>query len=103
VTEFLKSHIADLGSVGLLSAFVYAILTGRIVPRSTVNDVRADRDARLAEVRRESDDWRSAWQASQETNKVLADQNKELLELSRTTHQLIKALPGRPIAKEPTP
>lgn len=98
-----KLPLAGGGAVAILSVFIYAILSGRLVPRSAVDDVRADRDARLAEVRRESDDWRSAWQASQETNKVLADQNKELLELSRTTHQLIKALPGPPAAKETSP
>jgi hypothetical protein len=98
-----KFPLAGGGAVAILSVFIYAILAGRLVPRSAVDDVRADRDARLAEIRRESDDWRSAWQASQETNKVLADQNKELLELSRTTHQLIKALPGPAVTKEPTP
>jgi hypothetical protein len=97
-----KLPIAGGVSSLLLVAVVWAIFTGRILPRSTLEDVRADRDARLAEIRKEADDWRSAWQVLQETNRVLADQVSELSELGRTTNQLIQALPGPPSGqKEP--
>lgn len=83
---------------GLLAAFIWAVLTGRLVPRSTLEDVRADRDARLAELRKETDDVWTALRASQDTIRVLSDQIDELSEVGRTTHQLIQALPG-PLAR----
>jgi hypothetical protein len=99
-----KLPLAGGISTAILAAVVWAIFTGRLTPRSTVEDVRSDRDARLTEIRREADDWRSAWQASQETNRILADQVRELLELGRTTNQLIKALPGPVVLpREPAP
>lgn len=96
-----KLPVAGGISSFLVAAFIYALLRGFLVPRSAVDDVRADRDARLAEVRRESDDWRTAWTDSQETNRILADQVKELIELARTTNQLIMALPSPPAVTLP--
>lgn len=78
---------------GLLGAFIWAVLTGRLVPRSTLEDVRADRDARLTEIRKELEDWRTFGMATQQTNQILARQVDELGEVGRTAKQVIQALP----------
>jgi hypothetical protein len=95
-----KLPIAGGAASLIVIAFIHAILSGRLVPRSALEDVRADRDARLAERQKESDDWRSAWEVTQTANGILAAQVSELLELSRTTNQFIQALPGHPRALE---
>lgn len=41
----LSGWIPQTGATGLLLAAVWAVLTGRIVPRATHNEVRMDRDA----------------------------------------------------------
>jgi hypothetical protein len=70
------------GAVMLLAATVWLVMTGRLVPRSTVEDARADRDG-----------WRKTAEAEQEINRIRANQFDELLELARTTDQVIRALP----------
>jgi hypothetical protein len=46
---FSLANLGDIGSTGLVILFVIAILTGRLRPQSAVVELRADRDARLAE------------------------------------------------------
>lgn len=58
----------------LLAAFVRAILTGRLVPRSTYDDVRQDRDT-----------WRKAAEMREE-------QVQELLATAQLTNQLLTSL-----------
>lgn len=86
--------VGGIGIGGVLSAVGYAILSGRLVPRRAVADVREDRDARLAEIRREAEDWKAAWTAQAEVNRVYADQVRELIELGRATNEMIRTLPG---------
>jgi hypothetical protein len=85
------------GAVGVLSMFVVGLLVGRIIPRSVLNDVRADRDARLAEERARGEQWRAAYLVEAERGRILSGHVGELLELSRTTHAIVAALalPGR--------
>lgn len=79
---------------GLLAAFIWAVLSGRLVPRSTLEDVRSDRDARLAEIRKEAEDWRTFGMTVQQTNHILARQVDALGEVGQTAKQVIQALPG---------
>ncbi|WP_436735981.1 hypothetical protein [Streptomyces sp. BBFR102] len=70
--------IADLGAVTLLALVVLIVLTGRLVPRRTYDDLREERDT-----------WRSAHTVSEEARAVERAQTRELLELGRTgTHAL---------------
>ena len=80
------------GAVAILAAFVYAILGGRLVPRSVLQDVRTDRETRVAEKAKESADWRAAYVASEDARQVLAAQVDELMVLARTTDQFIRSL-----------
>ncbi len=76
------------GAVALLGATFWLVMTGRLVPRSTIEDIKSDRD-----------NWRLAHERVLETNRVQADQLNELLELSRTTSEVIRALPVRQFPK----
>lgn len=75
--------------MALLMAVAWLVFTGRLVPRSSVEDIRADRD-----------NWRDAAQAREETRKVEAAQHNLVLEeLSATVDRFINSLPppaGRP-------
>lgn len=78
----------DLGLAGLVMLGIALILTGRLVPRSTVNEMRQERDLRL-------EDMRAAYLAEVETRKINETQVGELLENSRTTLQVLQALRDR--------
>ena len=81
----------SLGSITIL--FVYGLLTGRIVPRSVLDDVRLDRDSRLEAKQKVSDEWRQAYLNEQQRGLVQDRQVVELLEHSRTTVRILQAVP----------
>jgi hypothetical protein len=92
---FLQASAGTIVLIGLLLIF-----TGRLVPRRTVEDVREDRDARLAdrdarirELAAERDTWRAACERSEVARMELQAQTAEQLELSRTAVHLLAALP----------
>ncbi|WNI15585.1 hypothetical protein [Actinacidiphila sp. ITFR-21] len=74
--------ISQGGPVGLLSLGVVLILTGRLVPRSTLRDVQTERDT-----------WREAHRVSEEARRLDREQLGELAELGRTSTRLLTALP----------
>lgn len=65
----------------IVSAVVWAILTGRLVPRSTLLDMRQDRDY-----------WRTAHETSEGTRTIMARQNERLVTNSEVTIQVLTAL-----------
>ncbi|MCX5209829.1 hypothetical protein OG689_11085 [Kitasatospora sp. NBC_00240] len=71
------------GAVGVVTLIVLLILTGRLVPRRTYEDMREERDT-----------WRAAHQVSEEARHVAQDQNGELLEVARVAVPLLRALPN---------
>jgi hypothetical protein len=80
------------GAVGVLLIVVLSIITGRLVPRRSLEDVRTDRDARIAEEKDRGDEWRAAAQTQDARNDVLTQQVAQLLEAARTTNALIEGL-----------
>jgi hypothetical protein len=93
VTEVLGINIAQGGAAALLAFFVLMIMRGAIVPRRTLDDVRADRDARIQEMVAERDTWRAAHADSEVARRVAQGQVGELLELSRTASHVLTSLP----------
>lgn len=86
------SVIVQGGAVAVLTLVVLAIITGRLIPRRSLDDVRADRDARIAEERARGDEWRAAAQAQDARNDLLSQQVAQLLDTARTTNALIEGL-----------
>lgn len=86
------SVIVQGGATAVLILVVLAIVTGRLIPRRSLEDVRADRDARLAEERARGDEWRAAAQAQDTRNDLLSTQVGQLLDAARTTNALIEGL-----------
>jgi hypothetical protein len=84
--------IVQGGAAGILTFVVLAILVGRLVPRKSLEDVRADRDARLAREEKRGDEWRAAALAQEERADVQSRQIELLLEANRTTNALIEGL-----------
>lgn len=68
------------GAVGLLGIFIIAILTGRLVPRSILEDKI-----------KEADDWKTAWRDSEKAREELSKSVNVALELGRITEKLISS------------
>lgn len=84
--------IVQGGAASVLLLIGILIVLGFLPSRREVRDIRADRDARLAEEKARGDEWRAAARAQDERNDVLAGQLVELLDVGRTTNALIEGL-----------
>lgn len=73
--------IIDLGPPVIVSVTVLMLLTGRIIPRSTFVDKT-----------QECDRWRQAYEAEREARAATDRQTVELLEVAKTTHDVIVAM-----------
>ncbi|MFJ1648030.1 hypothetical protein [Streptomyces sp. NPDC088258] len=82
MVELLGIDIAQGGAVALLAIVVLMVLTGRLVPRRTYDDLKEERNT-----------WRAAHTTSEEARRLERDQTQELLELSRTADRVLTALP----------
>lgn len=76
----------SLGAAGLLSGVVVLVLTGRLLPKSSVDEMRADKD-------RQIDTWRTAYERALEVQDEQRRHITELLEATRTTTHVIQSLP----------
>jgi hypothetical protein len=82
VPELLGIDIAQGGAVALLTLVVLMVLTGRLVPRRTYDDMKEDRN-----------DWRTAHNKIAGALDDAVRQISELTELSRTGVHLLDSLP----------
>ena len=80
--ELLGIDIAQGGAVALLTLVVLMVLTGRLVPRRTYDDMKEDRN-----------DWRTAHNKIAGALDDAVRQISELTELSRTGVHLLDSLP----------
>jgi hypothetical protein len=82
VTEIFGINAGDAGLGALLTLVILLILTGKLVPRRTHEDVITDRD-----------NWRQAYLESEKARKVEHEQTGELLEMARLGGHILTALP----------
>ncbi|MEU9946999.1 hypothetical protein [Streptomyces sp. NPDC047939] len=80
--ELMGIDVAQGGAVALLALVVLMVLTGRLVPRRTYDDLLSERDT-----------WRAAHTESEAARASERAQNQELLELSRTSAHALQAMP----------
>lgn len=85
--------LAQGGATLLLAIVVLMILTGRLVPKRTVDDMRADKQLRIDALAIERDTWKAAHTISEEARRAALEQTTQMLELSRTAESVLRALP----------
>lgn len=76
----------------LVSLAIILIFRGDIVPRSTVEAMRADRDAIIEAARAENAMLKEAYRMSEEARKIGAENDKELLVLGQTTVRILESI-----------
>lgn len=80
--------------VGVLTAGLYAIMKGKLVPAATLEVLITQWESRLNESREREQAWKAAHDASLAVNDELSDQVAELTVLGETTVRLLRALPS---------
>lgn len=78
VLEVLQPWIIQGGPWVLLSFGVYLVYTGKLVPKSSL------------------DDWKNAYHAETKRNEILVDGMKELLIITKATDEFIKSAKSPP-------
>jgi len=86
--EILGTIFTGGGSIGLITLAVVMIYTGRLVPRHTHEETRADRDA----WRKAYEDTKKSLDASEAARQVQAQQLGEVLETTRATEKLMTTI-----------
>lgn len=76
----------SLGATGLLAVVVILVLTGRLVPKSTVDELRTDKDKQI-------EIWKTAYETSMSAQEIQRGHITALLEANRTTTHVIQAIP----------
>ncbi|MGA5670090.1 hypothetical protein ACPCTG_31990 [Streptomyces pseudogriseolus] len=82
------------GAGAIVTLIVLLILKGHLVARSVLEDVRKDRDDRIAALVTERDAWREAYRESEKARVEAQSQVGELLELSRLSERALRAIRG---------
>ena len=88
------TRIDQVALAGIVTLVVIFILRGLLVPKSTVDDIRGERDA-----------WKTAYLTEAKAGTVKDSQINELMELARTSTHALASLPGgesRVVQETPT-
>lgn len=84
-------------SAGVLIALVVVlILTGRLVPRRQLEDLRDDRDARVSAAEKQAAIWQSAYEAAVLSRRTSDTHVTQLMETAMITQDVLKAIPTLP-------
>lgn len=75
-----------LGATGLLAAVVLMVLTGRLLPKASVDERLADKD-------RQIDTWRTAYERSLEIQDEQRKQLTAMVAANETATKVLQALP----------
>jgi hypothetical protein len=74
------------GAAGLLGAVAWLVYTGRLIPKSVVDQMLSVKNDELSNLR-------AGYNAEKERNQLLTEQVGELMELSRVTVGIVRAIP----------
>lgn len=80
--ELFGINVANGGAVALLGIVFLFVVTGKLVPRRTHEDILVDRD-----------NWRNAYLNSEAARQKEHEQTDELLEMARLGGNVLAALP----------
>lgn len=87
------AQLSAVGALVLILIFAFrAVSSGEYVSKREMDYLRADRDARIAELREESADWRAAHETSERARELLSQQNRELIAGFRTFEHFFESL-----------
>jgi hypothetical protein len=84
--------VVGMAPLMMVSFVIYAILRGHLVPKTTVDDIRKDRDSRLAEYGQVIDIWRNAALLKDEAFKEMSPVLEQLVENDETVLKLLRAI-----------
>lgn len=88
--EWINLPFVQGGAVVLVLAGVWAIFTGRLIPKSHVEALRETDKLTITRQQEEIKEWRTAWIAADLAKRELASQVGELTETGKVTVELLR-------------
>lgn len=85
---------AGLTTGTLLGLVVLAIISGKLVPKSTVDTQLQAKDDHIAELKTTNGKWEEAWRESQGIAAEVRSQNRDLIDSFRVVEKVVLALPA---------
>jgi hypothetical protein len=95
IPAWLFANSGNISFGGVVVLGIWLILTGRLVPRSSVDALRSDWNDRLDSKDAQVQDWKQAYFRSVDIEAAQGKQIDELLEHSRATAYFIQTLASR--------
>lgn len=95
--------ISTLTPAGLLSIVVLMILLGYLRPKRAIDEVRQDRDARIADAHEQITIWREAYRLSESAREKNEAALREALEVARAAEDALKGFRAAMMARGPEP
>lgn len=92
-TDLFDLPTLQISAGALVFLVVVLILTGRLVPRRELDDLREDRDARVEAAERQAQIWQSAYAAAVQSRRTSEGHVSQLMETARVTKDVLEALP----------
>lgn len=92
--------VIPTSATALLALVVLLVLWGKLVPKSYLDELRAEKDARIVEVKEDRDLWKAAYENELSINRELTGQVSLLSEVGRTADHVIRSLPAAAAAVE---
>jgi hypothetical protein len=80
----------------LIFLIVLLVLTGRLVPRRQLEDLREDRDARVEAAEHMAAIWQQAYEAAVQSRRASDAHVGQLMETAIVTKDVLQSLPGVP-------
>ena len=92
IVAFFQALPGDQIALGALVTFmVFSLLRGWVVPRSVLVDRMADKDAQIAALVKERDDWHTAHDVSEAGRAELKTQNGELIRSAEISNRFMES------------
>lgn len=82
----------QIGLAAIVTLTVVGLIRGWLVPQSVHTERIADKNQQITALGAERDQWRTAFQKSEEGRSLLTTQNDELIKGAETTNRLMESL-----------
>ncbi len=86
--------LGNLSGYAVVTLFVVAILTGRLIPRATADTNIQVLKERVADANAEADAWRQAYLGQSKANSTLVEQAQPAVEVSQLLDELLRRAQG---------
>lgn len=92
--------VSSLTPLTILGIVVMLILLGKLIPRRTFEDFKAQMNDRLAEAREDADKWEQAYRLSEAARVEQGAVLPVILEMGKTQSHLLQSIHERAIEKQ---